>query len=530
MDKHENKFDVIIIGSGIGGLTCASLLAKLENKRVLVLEKKPHIGGYTNEIRSQANYVWETGIQAVGQVEPESMNRAMFNFITNGELDWVRLPEVYSKLVYPTFRFNVSSGEENFRNSVIKQFPSEAEKITEYFHDIKIAAKWFNRNRAITSAAPDKIKNYAPADTPLDSLALSTVGEYMRNNFRSPQLKALLSANWISYGLPPSEASFAIHAAVVNHYINGAYYPLGGSKSISSSLVLPVIHHGGIVLTHHSVEKLIVENDTVTGVSTIEQRANEPIKRDYFADLVISNIGARNTYNYLLANYISNPMKEEINNFPHGPVTINLYLALHRDPRELGFSGENIWIFNSLDNDENFKNNCNLTKGNCGGIMLTFPSLKLKNTQKHTAMIATIGDIDDFRNWIGKPHKNKAISLRILESDISDLMINMVERKFPGFQSTIGFRDLSLPVDLETGEYIGGNVFGFPAIPAKFKANWFHPETPLKNFYLTGSDISGHGVVGGMLSGAVTLNSVLNLPINLFRIFRDAKVFNKDPE
>ncbi len=497
-------------------------MAKLENKKVLILERKSHLGGYTNEVRKQGSYIWEAGIQAVGQIEENSINRRIFNFTTDDALGWTRLPDVYSRLVYPDFIFDIEKGEENFRKDLIIMFPQEEEKISAYFRDVKMAAKWFNRNRAITTAPLNKKRTQNSADS-VDKIALSTLAGYLDANFINPKLKALLASNWIACGLLPSEATFAIHAATLNHYFEGAYYPLGGSKEISETMILPVIKKGGMVLTNHSVEEIIVENGKAVGVKSNEIRIGEKIQRNYYSDIIISNIGARKTFNKLIPEFIDEQTKKEISEFTEDPVTITLYLALHIDPREMGFGAENIWIYKTYNHEENYRLNSQLTEGKCGAVMLSFPSLKLKNTQKHTAMIAVLGSLQDFHNWITRPHKNKEISKRALSGDISNTILDLVESRFSGFRKMIGFQDLSLPINLDTGEYIGGNIFGFPAIPQKFKVKWLHPETPLENFYITGSDISGHGVVGGMLSGVVTLNSILNVPISVFRVFRDSK-------
>jgi phytoene dehydrogenase-like protein len=82
--------DVIVIGSGIGGLTLASLLAQLQHKRVLVLERHFQPGGFTHQF-SRGKYHWDVGLHYVGQMEKTSLMRQMFDLVTRSQVEWARL-------------------------------------------------------------------------------------------------------------------------------------------------------------------------------------------------------------------------------------------------------------------------------------------------------------------------------------------------------------------------------------------------------------------------------------------------------
>ena len=83
----NQKFDAIIIGSGIGGLCTAALLS-LKGKSELVLEKHFKIGGWTQTFRRDKKE-WEVGIHYIGQVhKPNSPVRSLFDLITDEKLQW----------------------------------------------------------------------------------------------------------------------------------------------------------------------------------------------------------------------------------------------------------------------------------------------------------------------------------------------------------------------------------------------------------------------------------------------------------
>ena len=89
------RWDAIVIGSGIGGLSAAATLAKIGNKRVLVLERHYTAGGFTHTFR-RPGYEWDVGIHYIGGVShPRGMTRRLFDFITDGELEWADMGDVY---------------------------------------------------------------------------------------------------------------------------------------------------------------------------------------------------------------------------------------------------------------------------------------------------------------------------------------------------------------------------------------------------------------------------------------------------
>ena len=94
----RDEWDAIVIGSGIGGLTTAASLAKLANKRVLVLERHYTAGGFTHTFR-RPGYEWDVGIHYIGEVaHPKAMGRRMFDFLTDGKLEWEDMGEVYDRI------------------------------------------------------------------------------------------------------------------------------------------------------------------------------------------------------------------------------------------------------------------------------------------------------------------------------------------------------------------------------------------------------------------------------------------------
>ena len=128
-------WDAIVIGSGIGGLTAASLLAKLAKKRVLVLEKHSERGGLTHVFRRDGAS-WDVGVHYVGGLQPGSRVRGLFDFMSDGALEWTKMTDDFERFVYPGLDFAVPSDATRYERRLAERFPAEAAALRRYFADL----------------------------------------------------------------------------------------------------------------------------------------------------------------------------------------------------------------------------------------------------------------------------------------------------------------------------------------------------------------------------------------------------------
>src|ERR1035438_2564514 len=131
------EWDAIVIGSGIGGLTAAALLAKHGGKRVLVLERHYVAGGFTHSFH-RPGYVWDVGVHYIGQVQdPTSPLRAVFDHLTRGRLKWNPMPEVYDLIRIADHEYELVAGLERFRDRLKSYFPNETSAIDRYVRAVQ---------------------------------------------------------------------------------------------------------------------------------------------------------------------------------------------------------------------------------------------------------------------------------------------------------------------------------------------------------------------------------------------------------
>jgi all-trans-retinol 13,14-reductase len=128
----DQSWEAIVVGSGIGGLATAALLSRYAGKKVLVLERHYIAGGYTH-VFHRPGYEWDVGLHYVGQVQDEtSVVRKAFDQITNGQLQWEPMPDVYERFVIGDKVYEFVSGVDRFRDRLHDYFPGESVAIDQY--------------------------------------------------------------------------------------------------------------------------------------------------------------------------------------------------------------------------------------------------------------------------------------------------------------------------------------------------------------------------------------------------------------
>ncbi|MGE5356038.1 MAG: phytoene desaturase family protein [Deltaproteobacteria bacterium] len=504
----ENTYDAIIIGSGIGGLTSAVLLSKIYNEKVLVLEQHFVAGGQTHEfmrVNDGIKYHWDVGVHYLGEMKKGLMSRKVFDFLTESEVDWIKMTDPHDVFYYPGLKFSQNSNPVKFRNELISMFPDEKIAIEKYFKDLKKAASWF-RNYLMSGMI-----SFQPLSKLIrmknESFALATTQSYLDTNFRDKKLKAILTSIWGDYGVPPSKSAFVVHAIVVRSYLYGGYYPEGGASSIANSMIKIIERHGGKILCNKNVEKIIIKSNKAAGVEVATKNGTE----HYYSNKIISNAGAYNTFTKLLPG----SFKVENNlEFPENELGFScntLYIGLKESPEKLGIKGENMWIFDDFDHDKNYTDSINTDE--IKSAFISFPSLKNPLAQSHTMEIISFSRFERFKKWENTRWKKRGEDYESLKQSISEKLIEMAEKNIPGISNLISYHELSTPLSMKHfTSWESGSFYSFPATPERFINKAFKAKTPLKNLYLTGTDAGMLGVLGALYGAVFSTIKLKGLP------------------
>jgi phytoene dehydrogenase-like protein len=497
--------DVIVIGSGLGGLSTAALLSRLHGRKVLVLERHFRAGGFTHTFTRRGGFEWDVGVHYVGEVGSPGMLRDAMQVATGGGVRWTRMPETYDRLVFPGFEFGIRAGEQNFKGDLVAAFPAERRAIDRYFRDVHRAASWMGV-LAMRSAAPRPVAALmGAAMAGRGRLAGRTTRSWLDEHVRDERLKAVLGARWGDYGLPPSRSAFLAHAVITSHYLDGASYPSGTSARIAEGAARVIEQAGGAVRVRAEVERILVEGGRAVGVRLAGGE-------ELHAPVVVSDAGARATFLRLLPDDVPLPFREELRRVPRSMSHVSLYLGLSRSAGELGVRGENFWLHDELDHDRLWARGGELLGGRAPQAYLSFPSMKDPEARGHTAEIIAGLDGHHFEAWAGTPWMKRGEDYRALKERIADTLLAEAERRLPGLSRLVVHRELSTP--LSTAHFTGhpgGEIYGLPATPDRFRIPWLRSPTPVKGLYLAGADALMLGIGGAVMSGVMCTAAIAGM-------------------
>ena len=152
----HDHYDAIVIGSGIGGLTTAALLAKL-GKRVCVLEQHYTAGGYTHSYERNG-YEWDVGVHYIGDMGTDTMSRRFMDYLSGGKLDWAPMDPEYDRFYIGDKVFSAVAGKAEFRANLLKAFPQEAAAIDRYLELLSEVGKAMRLHTMGRLLSPTQLK------------------------------------------------------------------------------------------------------------------------------------------------------------------------------------------------------------------------------------------------------------------------------------------------------------------------------------------------------------------------------------
>lgn len=517
--KLDDRWDVIVIGSGIGGLAAAVLLSRHAGKRVLVLERHYEAGGFTHTFR-RPGFEWDVGLHYIGQVQnaQEPVRRA-FDHVTGGAVRWQAMPEVYDRVEIAGRRFDFTAGLERFRADLKTWFPGEAQAIDRYLAAVRSC------NRASTlyhaeKAVPGPIAAVAGGmmRAPLLKWARHTTREVLESLTRNQELIGVLTAQWGDYGLPPAESSFAIHATIAEHYFNGASYPVGGAGVLAATIAKRIEAGGGMLVTSAEASMILVENGRAAGVRMADGR-------ELRAPLVMSDAGAANTFERLLPQDLAilNHLRTPLRSIAASTAHVSLYVGLSASAEQLRLTGTNLWIHPGFDHDANvkrFARNVANADTPLPFVYLSFPSAKdpdfsRRHPGKGTIEAITMVPYEIFVPWAETRWKKRSEEYETLKQQLAARLRAELERQVPAVAGYIEHAELSTPLSTRHFmNYQRGEIYGLASTPARYVLRSLGARTPVRGLYLTGQDVASLGVAGALFGGVIAASAALRK--NLF--------------
>ena len=502
-------YDAVVIGSGMGGLTTAALLSDLGWK-VCVLEQHYTAGGFTHSYERNG-YEWDVGVHYIGEVGAPTRTRKMFDYLSDGALEWAPMDAEYDRFYVGDKVFNAIAGKKEFRDNLVRQFPNETRAIDAYL-------KLLDRSGDALSAfgmartMPELVRWLAKP-----WIAWRQRGAYRRNTWDvlseltdDRNLIATLCGQWGDMGLPPKRSPFMAHAMIARHYLYGGFYPIGGAWQIAASIIPKIQAAGGEVFTYARVEDIIVENGKVTGVEMQDGHRIE-------CDCVISSAGVDNTFNHLLpaATVERSGYRQHLQNVRPSVAHLGVYIGLQGTAEELGLPRTNFWIYPSNDYDASLDAFLDDASDAFPVVYISFPSAKdpdYENRHPGTSTIEIVAPApyEWFEKWRDATWGKRGDDYEAFKQALGDRLMEYLYDKLPQICGKVDYFEVSTPLSTNWfGGYQRGELYGLEQSGQRLSQKWLRPKTKIPGLWLTGQDVLTCGVTGAMMAGMITTMSIV---------------------
>src|SRR5690554_5279252 len=327
--KQVKTYDVVVIGSGLGGMVSALLLARA-GKKVCLLEKNNQYGGNLQTfVRDKT--IFDTGVHYIGGLKPnENLGKyfthlGILNQLTLEQLDINGFDLISfgsEKIQYPQ-----AQGYENFVSQLLPYFPNEAAALHKYIASIKHYCSLF------------PLYNLEMGIGYNEEVMRVSVQEVLNEITLNKKLQAVLIGNGFLSALDANRTPFYVHALTVNSYIQSAWRCVKGGSQITKAFVKQLRNYHAELYKHQKVEKLHFKGNILESCETLDCI--------YKADQFVSNIDLKQLFSMFNEENQRKPYVKRINQLQNGPSVFSVHLVMK--PNTLPYFNHNIYHFNSID-------------------------------------------------------------------------------------------------------------------------------------------------------------------------------------
>jgi len=506
--RLNGPYDALVIGSGIGGLTTAALLAEL-GWRVAVLEQHYTAGGATHSYE-RAGYEWDVGVHYLGDMGARTTVRRMMDFLTRGQLDWAPMDPHYDRFFIGDRVYDAVAGRAAFRDNLVAHFPREAQAIDRYLQllgEVSRGMRTFTLDRTLppwaAAVAGPLLRRRLPRS--FDRTTWDVLSELTDD----PELIAVLTGQWGDMGLPPKRSSFVIQALIAKHYLHGGFYPVGGAWRIADTILPRIRATGGEVFTYARVEQVLVQDGRTRGVRMADGT-------EIAASCVISDAGAINTFARLLPAGVAEQHGYDrlIEGVKPSIGHLGVYIGLQGTAGEFGLPKTNYWIYPGNDYDAALDRFLADPSGPFPAVYISFPSAKdpdfaRRHPGKATIEIVAPAPYETFAPWAERTWGQRGDDYEALKQGYGERLLEHLYDKVPQVRGRIDYWEVSTPLSMKW--FCGwerGELYGLDHDPSRMRQRWLRPRTKVPGLWLTGQDIMSCGVSGAMMGGLAAATAI----------------------
>lgn len=464
------KYDVVVIGSGLGGLICGSLLAR-EGKRVLVLERQAQPGGCMQSYQRDG-LSFDTGFHYVGGLAEGQPLQAVFSHLGLMQLPWVRLDaDGFDYVTIGHQTFPLAEGYDRFADTLGEYFPKEKEALGQYVNLLR----------------------HLPS---IEEIGTVNAYDWLKSHFNDSLLINVLSGSAIKMELRRELLPLFTFAHGMSSYIGSSWRLRGGGHLIVNALVNDINRLGGKVVCHAEVNKLVEKDGRLVAVRSTKGNV-------YEGHVFISDVHPQVTLGWLDdSKLIKNTFRRRINAMENsfGMFTVSLVLKPGVLPyfnhNRYVYKKPNVWTFHE-------------DVGGIGGVMV---SCRVPETGYDARQIDLLTPVSWklFESWADTTVGRRGEIYEMLKNHLADECIRLAERVIPGLSDMVEKRYTSTPLTYRDYTLTPcGSAYGVRKDCRNLLMTTLSPRTPIPNLLLTGQSLMLHGVEGVTMTALQTCGELL---------------------
>ena len=476
---------IIIIGSGLGGLTCGYILAK-NGFRVTVLEKNAQLGGCLQTF-TRRGAKFETGMHYIGSMEEGQLLHHFFKYLSL--LPDVKLrpldKQAYDIISIGGERYPYANGAENFTEQLLQYFPDERKSLQNYWQTIS----------EVTKSSP--LHSLRTTDEPIilnhDHIKQS-YDDFLGNITKNELLRLVLAGNLPLYAGEQGKTPMYITAFINDFYNRSAYRIVGGSEIIAQSLVKSIRAMGGEVFPLAEVVKINCDEKRAISVSL---KNGEEILGDYF----ISNTHPARMVEMLNTNLIRKSYRDRINNLNNTISNFTVYI--HFKKNSVPYLNSNFYHYQTPADVWRGKN---YDKTAYPQSFLYMHLCSSENQQfADTAVLISYMNFEDVAKWSGTKIGRRGEDYEDFKREKAEKLLSLLEKELPCTRQNIAHYYTSSP--LTYLDYTGterGSMYGVLRDCNESIHSLVSQRTRIPNLFQTGQNVNSHGILGVIIGSILT--------------------------
>lgn len=499
MSSDTRKYDVVIVGSGLGGLLCGYILSR-EGLSVCIVEKSDVIGGCLQTF-SRGGSIFDTGIHYVGSLdEGQALHRYFQYFGLNGRINVKRLDnDCFDKICFLTdnSQYEYASGPDNFIEKLGRHFPSERAALKKYVQKLEAIYNSFGMLNLENTTGKFFEK----------SEAMGNAHDYIASLTSDTRLRNVLAGINLLYAGVAKKSPLYVHALINYSYMQSAYRFIDGSHQVADILAEQITGFGGSIIRNFNAVKFGFLGNTLVNVESSE------------GDIVwgknfVSNIHPFNTINILGQEHVRKIYWERISTLENTTSAFITYLKLKKGI--IPYNNYNYYIYN-YNNVWNLEKNSKETWP--ANIFCFTPAYSSGFESAESLILMTYMDFEQVRKWEATSIGKRGRAYLDFKSACAQKMIELAETKFPGIRDAIVSITTSSPLTFR--DYTGskdGSIYGVLRDCTEPLKSFVHYKTKIPNLLLTGQNTIMHGMLGVTIGSVVAASELLGMDYLLNRI------------